>query len=212
MGLRPALKLCNPILPPHFSSLTHTDFKEKPNGGWETLPTTCREERSQPSSLRHGQAAGAASPPPRNLRGAEPTESRRGRLSAATHSALPPEPAKAREAGRGESQTCQPRDCPLHGSECRSCVRGERSAPKLQRCPGGWMRTDSLPAPQRLLLPPNSWGLLSPGESGRPGAEPSSSSGRRSGRRGGRGKGDRAGGACCFPAQEGSEGESSTER
>ncbi|CAN8204752.1 unnamed protein product [Coccothraustes coccothraustes] len=74
----------------------------------------------------------------------------------------PSSTAKAGEAGGGEIQTCQPRDCPSHGSQCRSCVRGERSVPKLQRCPGGWMPTVPLAASQRLL--PNSSGLVSPGE------------------------------------------------
>lgn len=87
----------------------------------------------------------------------------------------PQSTANAGEAGGGEIQTCQPGDCPSHGSECRSCVRGERSVPKLWRCPGGWMRTAPLAAPQGLL--PGSWGLVSPAGNGRSGTEPSGNTG-----------------------------------
>lgn len=182
MGLRPALKLCNQILHRHplVSPPSPIDFKEKPSWGWETLHRTPSREESSPSGTGRQLAEMSPASHPR-LRA---TCGERSRLKAGGGgSPRPPTPrspsstAKAGEPGGGEIQTCQPGDCPSHGSECRSCVRGERSVPKLRRCPGGWRRTAPLAASQRLL--PNSRGLVPPGGSDQPGAEPSGNTGGR---------------------------------
>lgn len=133
--------------------------------------------REESSSLRHGQAEVSPAPHPR-LRA---TCGERSRLEAGGGgSARPPTPrspsstAKAGEAGGGELQTCQPGDCPSHGSECRWCVRGERTVPKLRRCPGaGCARFRSGVAAAAAQLQ----GPVSPGGSDRPRAEPSGSTG-----------------------------------
>ena len=217
MGLRPALKLCNPILhrhPPRFSSLPPLILRRKPAGGGRRSPPPAEQRGALFSLARAGNwRRGTPAPHPR-LR---VTCEERSRLkSGGGGFPRPPTPrsplstAKAGDSGGGDSQTCQPGDCPSHGNECRSCVRGERSVPKLRRCPGGWMRTAPLAAPQRLL--PNSWGAgFSRGKW--PAGNRALGEQRRTRREvGGREKGDRARGACCFPAQKRSEGESSTER
>lgn len=106
MGLRPALKLCNPILhrhPPRFSSLPPLILRRNPAGGGRRCPPYAEQRSPLPAGTGRQRAEGdpgPASPPPRNLRGAEPVEGRWGRLSAATHSALPPEHGKSWGGGR----------------------------------------------------------------------------------------------------------------
>lgn len=133
MGLRPALKLCNPILhrhPPRFSSLPPLILRRNSDGGGRRSPPHAKQRSPLPAGTGRQLAegdSGPASPPPRNLRGAEPAEGRRGRLSAATHSALPPEYGKSRGGGRRGEPNLPARGLSLAraASAVRACAESE---------------------------------------------------------------------------------------
>lgn len=168
--------------------------------------------REESSSLRHGQAAGggvpgAASPPPRNLRGAEPAEGRRRRLSATTHSALPLEHGKSRGGGRRGDPNLPARGLSLTRQRV-PFVRARRA--KCSQTPA---------LPRRLDAHGSARGVAAAaaqlqGAGFSRGKRPAESRalGEHLREVGGREKGHRARGACWLPAQKRSEGESSTER
>lgn len=144
MGLRPALKLCNRILHRHplVSPPSPIDLRRNPAEVGGLSPSHAQQRGVLfPQARAGGGVPGAASPPPRNLRGAEPAGSGRRRLCATTHSALPLEHGKSRGGGRRGAPNLPARGLSLTRQRV-PLVRARRAnCSQTPALPRRWMRT-----------------------------------------------------------------------
>lgn len=211
MGLKTALKLCNPVShrhPPRSSSLPPLTLKRSPAGGGSRSPP--HAEQRSPRLSGADECRGTPEPHTR-LRG---TLGARSRLKQAGGGS--PRPPLRAPSEHGRSQGGRRRGEP--NLPARGLSLAQQRVPRVRARRAKCSQTPALP---RRLDAPGSSRSAAAAAAQRSGAGFSGGSGRPTGNRalgehrrelGGRDKGDRARGACCFPAQERSEGESSTDR